>query len=400
MDGLKRFSSIRCVPAETTLHHAQSHAQTLGISRVTDIARLDRIGLPVYASVRPRSQSNTVTYGKGLLPIDAQVGAYMEAIEFQYAEPDSQHGVQTQWGTPRDLTGAEEQEDTILNYCPIANRKAELDEPLLLAKAEEIETGKSAWIPAELVFHPAPNVGQRLFGSSSNGLASGNSVLEATVHALTEVIERDVWSFQFLKETAQTIHFRLNSPSLPQSIQTAVQQAQKHGMEFIVRHVSNAYGLPFFCAYLYDQKSPSEKYFNGGWGCHHHKNIAFVRAICEAAQSRAAIIHGGRNFGEHNDDPQMSQAILERVKRMKADREKHPDYDELPDLESDANLEQQLELLIACIRKVTDHPIYRVVYTPPHSPLQVVRLLVPTLESFRKNHMRLGRRFQAAMEVS
>ena len=34
---------------------------------------------------------------------------------------------------------------------------------------------------------------------------------------------------------------------------------------------------------------------NGGFGCHPHRSVAFVRAVAEAAQSRLSFIHGGRD---------------------------------------------------------------------------------------------------------
>ena len=44
----------------------------LGISRVTDITRLDRLGLPVFASIRPRGLSLRVHAGKGFTAVDAR----------------------------------------------------------------------------------------------------------------------------------------------------------------------------------------------------------------------------------------------------------------------------------------------------------------------------------------
>ena len=54
----------------------------------------------------------------------------------------------------------------------------------------KVET--SASLPAELIYYPAPEVGQSLFGASTNGLASGNSPLEASIQAsVWRLIERE-----------------------------------------------------------------------------------------------------------------------------------------------------------------------------------------------------------------
>ena len=79
-------SSLRELPLNETLRRARGMARGLGISRVTDITRLDRVGVPVYVSIRPGAQPGSlcVNAGKGMHPLEAQVGAYMEAIEFAF----------------------------------------------------------------------------------------------------------------------------------------------------------------------------------------------------------------------------------------------------------------------------------------------------------------------------
>jgi len=70
---------------------------------------------------------------------------------------------------------------------------------------------------------------------------------------------------------------------------------------------------------------------------------------------------------------------------------------EIPQLAFADTLEQQLALLISRLRRVVQEPIYRVVLTPADSPLQVVRLVVPLLESFKENRVRVGRRLKASI---
>ena len=136
--------------------------------------------------------------GKGCCRVDAEVGAYMEALEFFFAEPGI-GSVSTRWGSAREVAGQERADDAILDFVPLLQREVDLDGPLLLASARDLERGDECAIPAELIFYPASDVGQSLFGSSTNGLASGNSVLEASIQALLELIERDIWSFEFVR---------------------------------------------------------------------------------------------------------------------------------------------------------------------------------------------------------
>ena len=80
-------SSLRCRDPWQTLALAEPLMPVLGISRVTDITRMDRLGLPVFASVRPRSRTLHVHAGKGVNAVEARVGALMEAVEYAAAEP-------------------------------------------------------------------------------------------------------------------------------------------------------------------------------------------------------------------------------------------------------------------------------------------------------------------------
>src|ERR1044072_3785503 len=121
---------MRSLPPETTLLHARQWAATAGISEVTDITELDVLGVPVFVSVRPQARGDSFTFGKGLLAVDAEVGAYMEALEFYFAEPGIGN-VSTHWGSARDVAG--HTEDAVLDFVPLLQRDVDLDGPLLLA---------------------------------------------------------------------------------------------------------------------------------------------------------------------------------------------------------------------------------------------------------------------------
>lgn len=383
---------MRSLPPETTLLHAKQWAATAGISEVTDITKLDVLGVPVFVSVRPQARGEAFTFGKGLRPVDAEVGAYMEAIEFYFAEPGI-GDVSTHWGSARDVAGHERADDAILDFVPLLQREVDLDGPLLLASVRDLESGAERAIPAELIYYPAPDVGQSLFGSSTNGLASGNSVLEATIQALLELIERDIWSFEFVRNASKLVE----ATSLTDEVREIVGRAEQNGLQFKIRTISNDYGIPFFAAFLFDLNNPSRKTFNGGWACDPDRDRALLRAVTEAAQSRVAFIHGGRKAPASDVEEQEA----ERVRRhMLGVSNPHQQVllTDIPDLAVAGTLQQKLDALIAILRRVVQEPIYRVVFTPADSPLQVVRVVVPLLESLKESRVRVGRRLKAAIE--
>src|ERR1043166_7303385 len=107
---------MRTLAPETTLQYARQLAGAAGISEVSDITDLDVLGIPVFVSVRPNARGESFTFGKGLHPVEAEVGAYMEALEFFFAEPGNGH-VSTRWGSARDVSGSRSEERRVGKEC-------------------------------------------------------------------------------------------------------------------------------------------------------------------------------------------------------------------------------------------------------------------------------------------
>lgn len=384
---------MRSIAPETTLLYARQLAATAGISEVTDITDFDVLGVPVFISVRPQARGEAFTFGKGLRPIDAEVGAYMEAIEFYFAEPGV-GGISTRWGTAREVAGHERGDEAILDFVPLAQCEVDLDDPLLLASVRNLESDAECVVPAELIHYPAPDVGQSLFGSSTNGLASGNTLVEATIQALLELIERDIWSFEFLRRSSKLVEPK----SLPDGVREIVERAERNGLQLKVRTISNDYGMPFFAAFLFDLNNPSRKSFNGGWACDLDRDRAVVRAVSEAAQSRAAFIHGGRKVRTASDDHEHEVELVRQHMRGVSDSRNQMQFTDIPDLGAAGTQEQKLDAVIERLRLVLQEPIYRVAFTPPESPLQVVRVVVPLLENLKETRVRVGRRLKATID--
>jgi ribosomal protein S12 methylthiotransferase accessory factor len=393
-------SSLRAERLETTLSRARSVAQKVGISRVTEITRLDRVGVPVFASIRPDAQSGSlcVNAGKGLTVAEARVGAYMEAIEFAFAEYN-RSGIRVRTARAREIYDGSDRPEAILDFCPTMETEIELDAPVACVEASDICSKSKFLVPAELVFLPYPLAldGNTYFGSTSNGLSSGNSILEASIHGLTEVIERDIRSFQSVDDQSLLVQ----GNSLPPLIANIVTNLSSVGLALYVRTVKNMFGMPFFMAVVAEPESNNPIYINGGYGCHPCSLIALTRAVCEAVQSRLSFIHGGRDelieryqrFDGWSDQERTAYAgrLLAKVSRSEpaisfAEVEDYTDVAE--------DLESTLELLLASLAKNGLHHVLRVVYTPKSGPLQVVRILVPGLEYFTETTTRIGPRLR------
>ncbi|MBV8978641.1 MAG: YcaO-like family protein [Alphaproteobacteria bacterium] len=376
---MRDFADLRPTAPDITLARAKALAARAGLVSVRDITALSGLGLPVFASERPEALGDHFAFGKGLRAIDAEIGALMEALEFHWAEP-GRAPIETRWGKASDLPH------------PLAEFAARTDvdvrgsEKLLLARAQNIETGAEAWLPAELVFFPAPETAATFFGSSSNGLASGNTVLEASFFALLELMERDIWSLEFVRDSSLLV------TALPLEFEALQARAIKSGLRLLARTVPNDYGIPFFTAFLFDPERPQTHLFNGGWGCRPGKIAALRQAVCEVAQSRAAYLDGARRCEERGHD---LDAQIEAVVRP----EPAVTFAAIADLPFTGGLEEQWTQLRACLNRVVARPIYRVVYTDEDCPLQAVRLIVPLLEHFTPQTMRAGPRLIALLEA-
>lgn len=388
--GVNRLhTSIRAAAPEETLAAAKAWAGVARIRAVSDITHLDCLGMPVFVGERDGALSDGFTFGKGRVPIESEIGAYMEAIECHFAEPGVS-AVETRWGTVRDLGGAE----AAFEFAPVLNRRAAPGDRLLLARAHDLETGAEGWIPAELAFFPAPEVGTNLYGATGNGLASGNSLEEASLHALFELIERDIWSIEFVRNASA----RVAEDSLPPEVREIAQTASRSGLRLVVRAVPNDFGMAFFAAFLFAPENPEQRFFNGGWGCHLDRRIALMRAVSEVAQSRAAYLHGGREAPLWDGPGPEAEGVRAQI-AIVSDEAGTVGFDEVAQIEAAGSIAGQWAQAVTSLRRVTDRPIWRVIYTPSGGPLHVVRLVVPLLENFSKTTMRVGPRLQAALEA-
>ena len=190
--GEKRYTTgtHRVFAPEETLERMRPHWKTFGVTRLANVTGLDRIGIPVIMAIRPNSRSVAVSQGKGTDLSAAKASALMETVETWHAERIS---VPTLYGSCEDLSRTH-------NLCSpydLPQVQASRFDPsrrLLWIEAEDLMSGTAAWIPFEMVHTdytvPAPS-GQGCFPCTSNGLASGNTLIEAQVHGICEVIERD-----------------------------------------------------------------------------------------------------------------------------------------------------------------------------------------------------------------
>ena len=295
----KRYArgTHRTVSPTETLERVRPHFARLGITRVADVTGLDRIGIPVAMAHRPNSRSLSVSPGKGLDLQAAKVSAVMEAVEGWHAENAKlplvlgsvaeiarQHHVADLSGLPRQSA-----------------RPLDRHKQLLWTEGRDLLSGDGVVVPYELVHMNftlplPPSSGAWL--QSSNGLASGNHRLEALVHALCEVIERDAMSLFHVRGAAsrQGLRVALDTVDDPDS-RSLLRKLDDAGVEVGVWDVTSDIGVPVFACEIVDRDPGDGRPFlpGTGAGAHPSRSIALSRALSEAAQTRLTTVAGARD---------------------------------------------------------------------------------------------------------
>ena len=388
-------SSFREVEPESAYERASRVARELGITRVTDITRLDRIGVPVCIAVRPDALPGSlcVNAGKGLALAEARVGAIMEAIEYAWAEP-RRAGLAPVLGRLRDvLDGAAH---ACLDLCPVLDQTLDLDAEIELVAVADLATGAPTMVPAELVLHPLPQQrGRQFFGTNTNGLASGMTVEEATLHGLAELIERDVLAFHRVFPSSR----RIRLGSLPPRLAELAGAIRAARFDLHVRAIDNPFGLPCIAALVTD---PDQwRMTMRGEGCHLSSSIAAVRAITESIQARLSLIHGGRDdlvniwARQHGRSEDEIEARYRDAIAHFAGGDEIAFADVVDRAGEVASIPEAIALLVRALADAGLPTVLRHVYTPPNYPVQVVRVIVPGLENYTHELRRVGPRLKA-----
>lgn len=396
---VRLHSSLRSRRPAATLAVAEALMPALGISRIADITRMDRLGLPVFVSVRPRGRTLRVHAGKGVDPVEARVGALMEAIEFAAAEPDT-----SRWERVPLRVGeiAAQLGDglRLADFAPRLGAQVRSGAAIPTVACEDLVAGRVVMLPAELVFIPfEADGGAPLFGATSNGLASGNTLAEATLHGLLEVLERDALAMSRPRDLSRFV----DTHELPEPFATLADGWRAAGIELAVRHVPNGLALPCFEAFVHEPDSP-DVVLAGGSGLHPDREVALARAVCEAAQSRLSHVHGGRDdvttfFAAGGPRRRQALAALREAQRRRCfDRRRRARYAELPhEPAGDRPLTHTLERLLEHLAAAGFGSVLRHRFAVELDGLHVVKVVVPRCEDVESAPSRIGPRLWAAL---
>ncbi|WP_170763123.1 YcaO-like family protein [Ruegeria lacuscaerulensis] len=361
---------------EQTLEIVKPYLRDMGITRIANLTGLDRIGLPTVMVTRPNSRSVAVSLGKGLSLRAAEASGVMEAIEAwhaervllpqrlaRYADLVEETSVVDVDGLPR-VTGGQ--------FDPHVN--------MLWVQGLDLVTDSACWVPLEMVdtdYTNAPIGGQAAFPRTTNGLASGNNLAEASCHAICELIERDATTLWHHFPTAE----RLDPDSVDDTrCRQAIEMIADAGLEVGLWNTTSDIGVASFRCVVCEAGG-SSGHIGIGDGCHPDRAIALLRALTEAAQTRLTYISGARDDldpAEFTDQAKTERGsyVRDLIDGAAADQS----FSDCPTFVS-GSFEEDLELLLDHLSKAGITQVVTVDLSRPEYDIAVVRAVIPGLEA-------------------
>ncbi len=386
--------SDRLIDPEETFERIRPFLRQFGVTRLGRLTGLDNIGIPVWNAVSPNARSIVIIQGKGITDIDAKVSAAMEALERAVACAPS---IPTRCASREAMLAAGEQ--AIPLHALTAHGVSDLGdrEDVVWACGHDLLKDETTWVPLDAASLDRTREDCR-YWQSSDGLASGNTQTEATLHGMLERIERDadvLWRMMPLARRLQTC---VDPAAFGDAVVSGlVGRIIDAGLTLRLFDITSDIAVPCYTAVLAPEdilsmKQPLYHQATIGHGCHPDPVRAAIRAMTEVAQSRLTYISGARDdvFPETFTRPLAEETRALFTATAAPCVIAQPPVAEGPDA-----------LLAHILRKLTDARIKTAIALPllhGDFPFSVVKVFLPQLENpdgLRKR--RLGPRAVARM---
>ncbi len=385
--------SYRTVPPEQTLEQIRPYLPRAGITRLANITGLDRLGVPVTLAVRPNGRVLSVSSGKGLTLPAALVSGAMEALELQHAE------VEWSPATVRRSYAEMASEHVVPQRSELPLARAApfpVDWPYLWTWGWDLVGCVDVAVPVSMV-----HMGNRhsrifdlwAFQVTSNGLASGNNMIEAIHSALLEVIERDAVTCHGERRQRSgvpppvvdltTIDFPLVSGLL--------ERLDRADVSTVLFDCTIDTGVPVYMANIFEPDGQLPGIF-AGYGANLDPQVAMIRAVTEAVQARTVTIAGSRD-DLHRHRAVRSQVTTQYVPTWLASVAQAPVVATPPVPPRPAEtFEAEVRVLLEHLRAAGLERVIVLDLSTPWCPVSVAKVVVPGLEGYRAENFVPGGR--------
>jgi ribosomal protein S12 methylthiotransferase accessory factor len=331
-------------PTETVRWVNDSLAK-LNLKVLTKTRRIDtgRLDIPVFISLcgedATRFTGTKKQMGKGATPIQSEASALMELIErFSFFSFIHQHPfplyhfgeIHSRAISPASLRLSLHDDQSPVELC-----KAFLQEfPMRWVFARNLTLNEDQWVPIDWFY----------LINEYNGPAAGNTIEEAILQGLCEVVERHVGSI-ISYEHRSTPRIDPKSIKDPAALEL-IEKFQRQGITLYLLDFSLDTGIPTVGALAYDPKTFPEKseiVFTAGTTSNPEKSLC--RALTEIAQLAG-------DFESHTSyRPTLPKyATLEEARYLMDDHQSVSIQD-LPNLDND-NLRVEIDRCVKALKRI------------------------------------------------
>lgn len=363
----------RIVEPATLLSTLRLDLARYGITRIARLTGLDRIGIEVFAVIRPNARGLSVAQGKGCTRDAAELSGVMEAIELWHAENPT---------VPLSFGPVSRVPDALTRQALDAALGRPVGEASIYwCQGTDLISGRSVSVPFDLVhscFTDDARVVGTKFPVSTNGLASGANRDEALIHALCEIIERHDTAVLAHGGARGRAERALDLASVEDPVPRELLESFA-AAEIAVRvwDATGEMGIATCVAAIADRRDTSAP-AGFGAGCHPSRSVALSRALTEAAQARLTRISGARDdlLDEFFGSAAGTRARWLTEPGVAAPRR----FNDLPDVAT-AYIERDLIIIVDALSAAGLDPVVAVdLSTDPH--FSVVRAIVPGLYGY------------------
>ncbi|MGE5340231.1 MAG: YcaO-like family protein [Candidatus Omnitrophota bacterium] len=380
---------------DEALERIKTEMEKVGITRLANITGLDRIGIPVYNSIKPTANGFSVQHGKGMSLKASKISAAMESFERFYGLGQRIDFFQM---TYREL----EKKYRVIPYHYLPLSKYSIfhpDLPVEWCLGWDIVNQEEVAVPRQSVRIRSYKIKKewKLFQMTSNGLSAGFDFLEAILQGLLEVIERDAvtCSMHAARRVGSVFplhRLRLDTIQSP-DIGNLLRKIEDASVLPLIYDCRVNTDVPTFKCYLLDKLDPMGG-ISYGMGASLEPEEAMVRAINEAAMARPVFNSGARDASSHEEFKAYrlgNSALL--VKNF----ENEQGTTDVSHIRSESGETFHEDILI-CIDKLKAVGLDQVIVFPlteKGNGITAVRVIVPGLEGYLLPDYRPGLRAQA-----
>ncbi|MFC3124406.1 YcaO-like family protein [Pseudoroseomonas globiformis] len=384
---------------------------------------LDRTGIPMaQANLIEPGKPATMGHGYGFTGIEAEVGALGELCEEVHI---GRHVAEAPRfiGSFAELSGSQAVVDP-LTLCLPAGSDYTPDAVLPWVEAHRWPSGEAVLVPREWVAAYPYQLGEaaRLITPITNGLGAGFDLEHAIGHGIMEALQRDgnVLSYRALDQGAVVELDVVREPA----VRDLLEHLHGLGIEVQVKLAATDFGMTNLYVVGNDRGEPTVpiQVTACGEAVHPDRDRALRKALLEfcGSRSRKAATHGPiplvraslpSDYVERQlaatmleeEEPRALAAMVEWMEqdaatlrdrlapRVFSERTRHP-FSALPTVPAAAvaSSQDRLALLVARLAAEGMEVLYVDCSPPGGSPVRVVKVIVPGLESETMSYHRIG----------